>query len=32
LTEEALAEIARITLQNIEAFEKGIRLENQITI
>lgn len=31
LTAEALSEIARITLQNIEAFEKGGFLENQIT-
>ncbi len=32
LTAEALSEIARITLQNIEAFEKGETLENQITV
>lgn len=32
LTEEALSEIARITLRNIEAFEKGAFLENQIVL
>ena len=32
LTAEALSEIARTTLQNIEAFEQGTFLENQISI
>jgi len=32
LTAEALAEIARITLQNVDAFAKGVYLENQITV
>jgi len=32
LTEEALTEIARITLENIDAFAKGDPLKNQITV
>jgi len=32
LTEEALREIARITLLNIDAFEKGAVLTNQVVL
>lgn len=31
-TDEALTEIARVTFDNIEAFEKGIELKNLVTI
>ncbi len=32
LTEEALTEIARVTLENIDSFVQGIALKNQVTI
>lgn len=32
LTDEALSAIARITMENVDAYAKGIKLENQVTI